>query len=530
MAIASGIAVPVVYLLPEEAGINAFAAGYTPDDAVIGVTRGCLELLSRDQLQGVIAHEYSHILNGDMRLNLRLIGVLHGILVIGLLGQTVLRSMRFSSMRRRSGKDGGGMAAIRAIALGLMVVGFAGLFFGNLIQAAVCRQREFLADASAVQFTRNPGGIAGALKAIGGWAQRSRLVAPHAAEASHLFFGRALGFGMGSLFATHPPLDVRIRRIDPAWDGVFPKLDASVASAGEADAGAPAGRLPAGASGLAGGEALARRAVDDVGRPGAEHLRYARALVGGLPIELRRAAEEPFGARAVVCALLIAPIPASSRRTALVRLEQVADAALIRETHRMLPAVEALDTRQRLPVLDLSLPGLRSLSASQWTAFRAVVEVLIQVDATVDLFEWSLRRILARHVGHQHDRSGPPRLLRLSRDQIHARAAILLSALARAGSTDEVSARRAVAAAAAALGDRELPLLPPEACTVDILDRVVDELGHLPPDSRRAVVAACAVCICADRVITATEAELLRAICDGLLAPMPPLLQEGDSA
>jgi Zn-dependent protease with chaperone function len=524
MAIASGVPAPAVYLLPDEAGINAFAAGYTPDDAVIGVTRGTLDHLSRDQLQGVIAHEYSHILNGDMRLNLRLIGVLHGILVIGLLGQTVLRSMRFSSMRRRSGRDGGGLAAVAAIALGLMVVGFLGMFFGNLIQAAVCRQREFLADASAVQFTRDPAGIAGALKVIGGWPQRARLRAPHAAEASHLFFGRALGFGMGQLFATHPPLEDRIRRIDPGWDGQYPQVAAAATAAdpGARDAGTAVGAGAAATFGLAGGEAAARRAVADIGRPREAHLRYAQRLVASLPVELHRAADEPYGARALVCALLAAP--QSVRRQVLARLEGTADPALVRETHRLLPLVETLDARQRLPLLDLALPALRSLSASQWTAFRPVVEALIQADETVDLFEWSLRRVLHRHVARQHGRAAPPRTLRLTRAQRDERAAVLLSALARAGQRDAASAARAVAAGAAALGAAGITLLPSEACDVAALDRALEDLGHLAPLSRRAVVAACAACVCADRQVTATEAEVLRAVCDGLHAPVPPLL------
>ncbi|MHC5212867.1 MAG: M48 family metallopeptidase [Planctomycetota bacterium] len=520
MAIASGIPAPAVYVLQDEAGINAFAAGFTPDDAVIGVTRGCLELLSREQLQGVIAHEYSHVLNGDMRLNMRLMGVLHGILVIGLLGTIVLRSMHFSSMRRRSGKDGGGMAAVLAIALGLMVVGFAGVFFGNLIQAAVSRQREFLADASAVQFTRNPGGIAGALKAIGGWSKRSRLVAPHAAEASHLFFGRALGFGVGSLFATHPPLEERIRRIEPGWDGELPAVEAPADSdvGDEQGGGAAAGA----AFGLAGGANLARRAVGAIGRPTADHLAYARRLVERLPVELRGAADEPFGARAVVCALLIPPGP--SRQAGLTRLEQVADPALVRETHRLLPAMDSADAQQRLPLLDLALPALRALTTSQWAAFQRVEQALVEADETVDLFEWSLRRILRRHVGAIHDRSGPPRTLRMTADQVQARAAVLLSALARAGTEDDDSARRAVAAAALAMSVAEVQLLPAEACDVNVLDRVLDELGHLPPAGRRDVVAGCAACICADEVITATESELLRAVCDGLASPMPPLI------
>jgi Zn-dependent protease with chaperone function len=224
MAIAAGMPAPPVYLMEREAGINAFAAGFAPGEAVIGVSRGAAEQLSRDELQGVIAHEFSHILNGDMRLNIRLIGLLHGILIVGMLGYFVLRMTAFSGHRgRRSRDQGNAMLPILAIGLGLMIVGFFGTFFGNLIKAAVSRQREFLADAAAVQFTRQPDGIAGALKKIGGLPAGSTIQNPNAPEASHMFFGRATS-GFSAMFSTHPPLRERIRRIDPSWDGTFPEV------------------------------------------------------------------------------------------------------------------------------------------------------------------------------------------------------------------------------------------------------------------------------------------------------------------
>ena len=222
MAIASGVPVPPVFMMSED-GINAFAAGYSPSDAVLGVTRGCVDKLSRSELQGVIAHEFSHILNGDMRMSIKLIGVLHGILLIGVTGQAVLRGLFYSGggSRRRSSKKegGGGILVIAALAITAVVVGFIGVFFGNLIKAAVSRQREFLADASAVQFTRDPSGISGALQRIGGLKAGSRIENAGASEASHLFFSQAVWSGFGGLWATHPPLEDRIRAIDPHWKG-----------------------------------------------------------------------------------------------------------------------------------------------------------------------------------------------------------------------------------------------------------------------------------------------------------------------
>ena len=247
IALASGTPTPPVYLLEEEEGINAFAAGFTPDDAVIGVTRGTLHQLQRAELQGVIAHEFSHILNGDMQLNIRLMGVLHGILLIGILGYFVFRSAMFSSMGRRSDRGNAGIALL-ALGGGLIVIGSLGTFFGKWIKASVSRQREFLADASAVQFTRDPDGIAGALKRIGGFVSGSAVASPNAPEASHLFFGQALSGGLQSIFATHPPLAERIRRLDPSFDGEFGMLAPPVLQPAAGGA----------ASGLAGGAGLSR--------------------------------------------------------------------------------------------------------------------------------------------------------------------------------------------------------------------------------------------------------------------------------
>ena len=152
IALASGVPVPEIYVLEQESGINAFAAGFTPSDAAVAVTRGALEKLDRNELQGVIAHEFSHILNGDMRINIRLMGALFGILLLAIIGRRVLIHSHFAGRSRD--KNG---AAVLLIAFGLMAVGYIGLFFGRWIKAAVSRQREYLADASAVQFTRDPG-------------------------------------------------------------------------------------------------------------------------------------------------------------------------------------------------------------------------------------------------------------------------------------------------------------------------------------------------------------------------------------
>ncbi len=529
MAIASGTAVFPVYLMEKEDGINAFAAGHTPADAVIGITRGCAERLSRDELQGVVAHEFSHILNGDMRLNLRLVGVLHGILVIGLLGQVILRTWFYAGgVHRRSNRSGGhGALAILAIGGGLIVVGFAGVFFGNWIKAAVSRQREFLADASAVQFTRNPDGIAGALKKIGGVSRRAAVVNPHASEASHMFFGRAVTSGLNSIFSTHPPLPERIRRLDPDWDGAF------VASTREgresaADRASPESdrrsRLIAQLSAAAPAVALAAgTAVERIGRPTPAHLDYARGLLSSMPKEVAAAAREPHGARAIVIALLVDRHD-QPRERQLARLERNADADLRAEVRRLRPSTDGLDARLRLPLLDLALPALRDLTDDQYAAFRAIVEDLIRADDRLDLFEWCLQRIVIHHLDAVRERRRAPHAAYYSLGRLGRECSVLLSTLVRVGHEEPGAADRAFAAATTHLGAPGLRLLPKAECGLTAMDQALDRLARVTPRLKEQLVTACAAAVSADHEITVNEAELLRAICELLGCPMPPLL------
>ena len=437
MAIASGTPTPPVYLLDHEAGINAFAAGFTPSDAVIGVTRGAVEGMTRDELQGVIAHEFSHILNGDMRLNIRLIGLLHGILIIGILGYFVLRMAAFSGAGRRSSRQESSPLPLMALGAGLMAVGLFGTLFGNLIKAAVSRQREFLADASAVQFTRQPAGIAGALKRIGGATAGTGIQSPNAPEASHMFFGRATK-GLSGLFSTHPPLAERIRRIDPSWDGTLPEPP-PVQSARPSVAGAAAfasGAVSAGSTASAGVPT-----VDQVGQPAGEvHLQYAARLVKSLPAQLVSAAHEPYGARALVYALLLNH-EAVPRQRQIAHLKEAADPGVYEETLRLMPLVEQLDIRARLPLLDISLPALRSLVPAQYDLFTQNVGVLVQADDEIDMFEWSLHRILLHELEAHFVKRSPPRVRYRTLASVRAHSELLLSMLAYAGHRDLESAR-----------------------------------------------------------------------------------------
>ncbi len=517
MAIASGTPTPPVYLLADETGINAFAAGYTPSDAVIGITRGSIHLLSRDELQGVIAHEFSHILSGDMRLNIRLMGTIHGILLIGIIGYYLMRSSMFAG--GRSSRDNGRMVMVLA-GLGLMIVGFMGTFFGNLIKASVSRQREFLADASAVQFTRNPNGIAGALKKIGGYADGSTLVSPAAPEASHMFFSQALRGGLQSLFATHPPLDERIRRLDPRFAG-----------GGAASAGST--RMAPGAAGFAGTEpsrsvgglpaSPSGSAMDQVGEPTAAHLEYASQLLSSLPRKIVDACHEPHGARAVLYALLINQ-DAEARRRQLEQLDRFDEPGIAAETHALLRDIARLPAQVRLPLVDIALPALRQLSRRQYAAFETNVRVLVEADQRIDLFEWTLQRVLFAHLRSHFEPGAARRRHNVALSKRTAECAVVLSVLARFGTATEAAVQRAFDAGAQQLPDLRLAPVPAERSGLAALDAALERLEQLDPRSALQLLSACAATIGSDGVVSVAQGEMMRAIADTLGAPMPPLL------
>jgi len=522
MAIASGVPTPPVYLLRQEEGINAFAAGFGPSDAVIGVTRGCVQQLSRDELQGVIAHEFSHILSGDMGLNIRLMGVLHGILIIGIIGYYLLRSSLYAGSGRRSNNRDNGAMAMLAAGVGLMVIGFLGTFFGSLIKASVSRQREFFADASAVQFTRNPAGIAGALKRIAGYDEGSILASPNAPEASHLFFSQGLRGGLQMLFATHPPLEERIRRLDPSWRPQAARApsratrDAEVGTAGFAAEGTAAAAVSRGVR-------ESRGAISQVGRPSAAHIDYAADLVRRLPPLVREAARDPYGARALIYALLIDRKDAP-RRLQLAQLARFGEAGIESETLRLLPAIEGLEARYRLPLIDIALASLQALSPDQYRAFKNNLRALVVADEKIELFEWVLQRMVFTHLRPRFERVKPRRLRKIPPRELAGPCAVVLSILAHAGSPREAAVRAAFASGASQLSGIDVALLPRERAGLRELDRALETLAQADPTIRQRILAACAACIAADREVTQAEGELLRAIADGIDCPLPPLL------
>jgi hypothetical protein len=409
------------------------------------------------------------------------------------------------------------------------VLGLGGAFFGRLIQAAVSRQREFLADASAVQFTRNPNGIGGALKKIGGLKASSDIANPRAEEISHMFFADALSLRrISSLFATHPPLAERIKRLDPLFDGKFPVVQPISVSA-EAPRAAPRAPAPPlipgmrhpslGVLGLAPEAAAAH-----VGQVTPQEVTYAEGLHTNIPDAVQLAAHEPFSARALVYCLLLDPQPAV-RQVQLAQLQAHADARDYEHVLRLADTVRALPDASRLPVLDLAIPALREMSPRQHQVFRAQVNALIQADQQVSIFEYVLHCVLSRYLDADFNRARP-RARYSSPAQLGRPMAKVLTLLAWEGQPEEAKARTAFEIGMRSfLGDaaRTYHLLPREQCPLPEFHAALQILAEAVPSLKRRVLMSCTACILADRKVTVREGELLRAISATLDCPMPPL-------
>ena len=546
MAIASSVPMPEVFVMSEEKAINAFAAGYTVDDAVIGVTDGCMRRLSRDELQGVIAHEFSHILNQDMRLNFRLVAVVFGLFVLSQLGRLMMR-IGFNSSGNRSSRsrdEGSGMAVIGIAGLGIMVTGGLGILMGNLIKSAVSRQREYLADSSAVQYTRNPGGLAGALKKIGAMATGSRLLTPHAEEASHMFFGNGMRESWFSFAATHPPLLNRILLLEPSFDGDFSgvKFEERRSSAAKPDSKARRTQsgIPIPGMGDALGQALppvimglaaagqvqvgsAAAVADSIGNPTQQHIDFAAALLASLPEAVRTAAHDTHDACALVFALLLDPKDGPVQKKQLGQVDKLFGEQMAKATLKLSADVASLDPRAKLPVADLAVGSLRRMAKDQFERFNKLLESLAAADEKIDLFEFSLSKLVIRHLEPHFVKQQKKPARYYSLKKLSHECSVLISSLAcTAGSNDE-TIQTAYAAGASHLDATRLTQLPDVDCGLQELDQALVTLDGVSINLKRKLIEAAAATVSADGYLQIQEAELLRAISDSLGCPMPPL-------
>ena len=554
MAIASGVPVPQVYLLPGTS-INAFAAGHDCNSAVIGVTQGIVRQLDRPELQGVIAHEFSHILNGDMRFNLRLTGLLNGIQMISHVGFFFLYSCTGGysrGWRRRRSVEVEGSGRLIFLAIALLVIGAVGHFFGSLIRAAVSRQREYLADASAVQFTRNPQGIGLALQKV--MLASGVLEHPRAVEYSHMYFSEGTAsFGgvasfLGGLFATHPPLPDRIQRVLPDWRGhIEVKLkkelpDKPAATAPEKKAAARVretavqsvlmGAVVAATTGAAAPgkqeKVTGKQLIDSIGNASPEHCAAAHALLKNLPAPLQAATEDPNTARALCYALLLDRRDPEIKQRQMDQLESNADHGVFPEVIRLAPDMGRIRFTDRLPLVQLAIPSLRTISDAQYARFRANLGALVQADRKTAIFEWCLETLVCHYLAANF-RTSPQQGSSQRLEALREDCAYALYILACAGSRGG-GRERAFAAGAEALGMAiELPQedFDETQLNKERLDRAMQNLARMAPRHKERFLRACVQCAQQDQRVEVTEAELLRVYAALLDCPMPPTILSG---
>jgi Zn-dependent protease with chaperone function len=525
IAIASGVPVPQIFVLEEEQAINAFAAGYAPSDAAITVTRGALNRLNRDELQGVIAHEFSHVLNGDMRLNIRLIGLLFGILVLAIIGKKILENGRFS----RS-KDSGPLIGL---AIGLLIIGYVGLFFGRLIKAGLSRQREYLADASAVQFTRQSRGIAGALKKLAGLSEGSKLGNSDVEEVSHMLFGE--GLKLSSMMATHPPLFERIKALEPSF-----KPDMMTDMSARWAMAPPVGLDEDVALGLDGGSGQALPTarsqmaitppgvIAQVGAPQADDYRRAGSINDSIPEVLQRAARHQTDVVPMLLGLLHAP-PGDVRDAQQYELRARTDVRTAEQALDYAERMAGLNPMLRLPLASLAFPLLRRRPRPELQQFMDTVFALVHADGEVSLFEYCLGRLLRTQVSESLDpsRAWVPGRKRLA--DLTAPVVTLLTVVAQAGHQNPADAPRAFVAGL----DRVFPRLnapyTPPTDMLSALDDIWPKLDALEPLGKELLLEGLVTAISHDGQVTVAESELLRTVCASLHCPLPPMLERAES-
>jgi Zn-dependent protease with chaperone function len=519
IAIASGTPVPQIYVLEHEQSINAFAAGWSPADAAIAVTRGSLEQLNRDELQGVIAHEFSHVVNGDMRLNIRLVGLLFGIMFLAIIGRTLIY---FGGGRGRDRSNN----PLPLIGIALLVGGYLGVLIGRVIQASVSRQREYLADASAVQFTRQTTGIAGALKKIAGVPTGSTLRSRRKDEVEHMLFGSAFGRSadFSSLFATHPPLERRIKALEPDWDPreltQLSRAWAVAAPSGLAE-DAALGLAPA-ANAVPASSATVHvspdSVVNSVAAPTDESYRQAEAILNEVPKPLLDRARNPQTVTALVLGLLIAA-DGRTRDAQLATVAQFEGPALASEAAAVADDARALNPLLRLPLAQIAFPVL--VRAGDPNRLLRTTYALIQADRVIDPFEYCLSRLMHRELYEAVNRRPPWPMQRRSMAEAMPAVTELLTILGQSGTDDPNEAAAAVALGLESLG--VTAAYRPPAQGIFALENLWALLDGLAPMDKQRLVTAMVMVIGSDGTMTTTEAELLRTICAMLHCPLPPL-------
>ena len=519
MAIASGLTAPPLYVLNREAGINAFAAGRSPSQAIVVVTRGALERLTRDELQAVVAHEFGHILNGDIQLNLRAAFALQGVVFLSAIGRFMMRYYLIGTKEGRRFIH----LPLAAAGAGLFAVGSIGLVFARLIQSGIAREREYLADACAVQYTRNAEALCGALARIESEKDGSRINNWHADALAHMLFASQTG---SSWFSTHPPIRERMRRAGPHispgyfFDRIRRGLDLDERRE-RAVAAQSAGHAPRKPETIAPKQLTAVAAlIATIGEPASQHVEYASALLAYLPASLREELKSARGAAALMLGMLVEE-DATSAGQQTRALEAIGQDELGRRALNLAPLVRQLGRPYRLPLVALAMPVLREMNQADRTAFLAALRTTIEADARVTLGEFVMRTLFEVHLA---DQTAAPRIGRGQRGEFKAEIELLLSLLAYAGKSDAAGIEASFAKGCGVLGIPGTSLARRDALQLSRVSEALQRLTGLAPLEKEKLLEACAEAVSADGDVKLMEHELLRAVACVMDCPMPPAI------
>lgn len=542
MSIAAGIAVPQVFVLEGEESLNAFAAGWSENEAAVAVTQGSLNYLNRDELQGLIAHEFSHILNGDMKLDMRLVGVVFGLELIFLIGWFIFRIILNGSSLRVSNDDdnkkgGGGIIVILLIALAVAVIGLIGKTAADIIRAAISRQKEYLADASAVQFTRNPEGIGYTLIKIGVLNNDIPLQSANAAACGHFFFTSIFKSNFWThLWDSHPPLDKRIQRILPGYNGEIPqrvreeisnppglRVD-NQSSAEETNPKSASARrrfvrgLALGT--LTGGEQIPPEAAFVKQGVSSESPKPA-SLLQSAGIKARSALTEQqyalidsnlrdiYGVQTIFYALLL-DSSEEIRKIQIRLLQQNAPDNLIRETLRRVELVSQLPPEEKIVTAELGIPAIKLMSVNQYNVFKKNIAALTEADKKIDLFEFSLRMMIIGRLDSYFNVNKPYKIISQF-NEIANEFAAALGYIAWQGAENSEEAIQAYAAAINAV-NLNIPIPEQKACSLSSFAAALKKLQHANSTIKNQLITALSCCVNYDGKITPREKELIFSI------------------
>lgn len=514
MSIAAGIPVPEIYILDKEPSINAFAAGYTTRDAAVGVTRGTLEQLSRDELQGVIAHEFSHIFNGDMRINIRLIGILNGIMLIHLMGMLVMRGGVYSSLGSRSSSRGKGAGGVLLFGLALLIIGYLGVIFGRMIQAAISRKREYLADAAAVQYTRNPDGIAGALTKISASFDKSLINDAHTVEVGHLFFSSSFKSALDGLFATHPPIKMRIKAIGAA------PLSPGKPARKRQDTAEQKERPDADSFDGFGDIFRPEVILAAIGTISDADVKQAGKLLSGIPEYIRKAVHEPLEAQALIFAMLLSGND-EIHAEQVEEIKHLSGDEMDYAIWHIRPHVKLLKPEWKLPVTELCIPALKQLSEEQFKTFRKVMEALIKADGKVSLFEYALEKTILHQLESHFGSITDTKETHSNLNKLGSEISVLLSAVAHETSANPEAAWEAGLKPIEKNRPANMALLPESACAFKPVDNALEMISTGTGEVKRQVLSALLHAAAADGAISRREMEWIRAMASALDCPVP---------